>query len=879
MNARSRFIAAAILFGWAPFIGNSARATSFPALFDSTWVGFNLGNYDNGRYPWDAAIADFNADGYPDLAAAQGTFSSGFSVVINSGNGGFGAPSRYSSQSSSSGIAAADFDGDGMPDIAVSNTGVNYEGNSISIFLNQGNGTFANRHQYASGPGPVGLAAADFDNDGDIDLAVACYGFIANNDSISLLLNDGNGVFNVRHKYFVGLAPYKLAAADLNGDERIDLAVAREQQKLAILINNGTGGFNQPSIYNVNRGGGGDFYPDVSIADINNDGNPDVMYVSTRTWINDDTGVIAYFRNLGNGSLAGVQYIPLIQFTAGPVDVNAGDLNNDGWPDLVAAHYDGRAGDGVEVVLSNGNGGFQAAVRYPAGQTTVAALLADVDSDGDLDLLSIDNYSLEATVDFNPGNGRFPLPRLYPVEPLSTFIDAGDIDGDVDLDIVTSSGGGVVGTPVSILRNNGDGTFSAHFTVPLTGGGACAKLRDLDGDGDLDILAMSPNTAPPYDFFTALNNGNGNFGSFRRWTVNGCGFGDIDAVDLDNDGDLDVCISEDEACQDDPSSGRRIYICLNEGNAVFDSARIVQVSGNPFAITSGDYNHDGNMDIATAHFGTYGANYWIEVHLGDGQGGFFSHTVHQVGQGPQDIVSADLNADGNLDLATGNAGAGGIGIETMSVLLGNSDGTFQSAVTYDGSYSSDLLGVTGITAGDVDLDGDIDLLVSNTGSNDLSVYLNDGTGNFIFAMRYGVNSDPFAPYYADFNLDGIGDVAACVGLPPDGGGGAVAILVGSAQAVSVNDNPQAPKEFILSQNFPNPFNASTTIEYDLPKQSDVSIDIFDILGRKMLTLLSGRQSAGSHRVVWNAADVPSGIYFYKIHAGELAQTRKMLLLK
>ncbi len=857
-------------------IGNAAI---YPSLFDSTWVGFNLGNYQTARYPWDAVIADFNLDGKSDLAAAQGTFSSGFSVVLNDGNGGFEPASHYSSLMSSLGIVAADFNGDSLPDIAVSNTGVNFEGNSISVFFNQGNGTFGAGHRYTTGLGPVGLAAADLDNDGDIDLAVADYGFIGNGDSISILLNNGSGTFNTRHNYFSGLKPYKMVAADLNSDGHLDLAVAREEQHASVLINNGSGGFNQPVVLNVNRGGGGDFYPAVNVADIDNDGDLDILYVSTRTWINDDTGVIAYFRNNGNGTFSGVQYIPLILFTAGPVDINTGDLNNDGWVDLVAAHYDGRAGDGIEVVMSNGNGGFRPAVRYPAGQTTVASLVADVDSDGDLDLISIDNYSLEVTVDYNSGDGHFPLPRLFTVAPISTFLDAGDIDGDGDLDIVTSASGVAVGTPVSILRNQGNGVFDTYITVPLTGGGACAKLRDLDGDGDLDLLAMSPNTAPPYDFFTAMNNGSGSFGSFVRHQVDGCGFGDIEAVDLDNDGDLDVCVTEYEACINDPSSGRRIYISMNNGNGTFAQPIIVAVSQNPYAITSGDYNHDGNMDLATAHYGSYGANNWIEVHLGDGQGGFISHTTYQVGQGPYDIVSADFNGDGNPDLATGNDGAGDIGIETMSVLMGNGDGSFQQATTYDGSYSPDLLGVTGITAGDVDHDGDIDLLVSNAGSNDLSLYINDGQGNFSFNTRYGVNSDPFAPYYADFTGDGIGDVASCVGLPPDGGGGGVAIIPGSPQITSINDNQNVPKSYFLSQNYPNPFNATTTIKYDLPKSGYVSIEIFDVLGRRIGTIVNSKQESGHHQVIWDGNNFTSGIYFYQIKAGDKTETRKMALVK
>jgi hypothetical protein len=95
----------------------------------------------------------------------------------------------------------------------------------------------------------------------------------------------------------------------------------------------------------------------------------------------------------------------------------------------------------------------------------------------------------------------------------------------------------------------------------------------------------------------------------------------------------------------------------------------------------------------------------------------------------------------------------------------------------------------------------------------------------------------------------------------------------------IEDQVTLPNIFSLSQNYPNPFNAATTIKYDLPKSSDVSIDIFDILGRKVETLISGKQLAGSHSVIWDAKDVSSGIYFYKIQAGDFSDTKRCLLLK
>jgi hypothetical protein len=104
---------------------------------------------------------------------------------------------------------------------------------------------------------------------------------------------------------------------------------------------------------------------------------------------------------------------------------------------------------------------------------------------------------------------------------------------------------------------------------------------------------------------------------------------------------------------------------------------------------------------------------------------------------------------------------------------------------------------------------------------------------------------------------------------------------GRVSQLDVNDNtsPSLPLTFSLSQNYPNPFNPATTIKYDLPSPCRVRIDIYDILGRRVATLADEEQVAGAHQVIWNASDKSSGIYFYRIQAGEYVETKKMMLMK
>jgi plastocyanin len=98
-------------------------------------------------------------------------------------------------------------------------------------------------------------------------------------------------------------------------------------------------------------------------------------------------------------------------------------------------------------------------------------------------------------------------------------------------------------------------------------------------------------------------------------------------------------------------------------------------------------------------------------------------------------------------------------------------------------------------------------------------------------------------------------------------------------ATSIGDEPSAPNKFELSQNYPNPFNAQTTISFNLPNQAHVRIQIYDVLGRQISTLLDEDRPAGDNEVIWDAENATSGIYFYKIQTNNLTDTKRMVLLK
>jgi len=142
-------------------------------------------------------------------------------------------------------------------------------------------------------------------------------------------------------------------------------------------------------------------------------------------------------------------------------------------------------------------------------------------------------------------------------------------------------------------------------------------------------------------------------------------------------------------------------------------------------------------------------------------------------------------------------------------------------------------------------------------------FSNSNSGN---TFVYWLYSYPCAPCWSDYSTNDITIRA---------------ILESADTTVSVaDDNSLSGKiDSYMLDNHPNPFNPITTIHYELPQRSDIQITIFDLMGRKVTTLLSKTQEAGPQQVQWNATNVPSGMYFYQIRAGEYVQTRKMVLLK
>jgi uncharacterized protein (TIGR03437 family) len=193
----------------------------------------------------------------------------------------------------------------------------------------------------------------------------------------------------------------------------------------------------------------------------------------------------------------------------------------------------------------------------------------------------------------------------------------------------------------------------------------------------------------------------------------------------------------------------------------FQAAVSYAVGFNPTYAAIGDFNADGKADLAVANAGSG----TISVLLGNGDGTFQAAVNHSAGSGPVSIAVGDFNGDGKADLAVTNSGSGNV-----SVLLGNGDGTFQAAVNYGAGVRPSYAAI-----GDFNSDGKADLAVANSGSGNVSVLLGNGDGTFQAAVDYGAAASSASIAVADFNRDGKADLAVANGGPA----GTVSVLLGN----------------------------------------------------------------------------------------------------
>lgn len=363
------------------------------------------------------------------------------------------------------GLTVGDFNEDGHLDVAT----VNSDSDDVSVLLGNGNGTFRSSYSFSVGTSPMFLATGDLNVDGTADLVVAETGA----DRVLVLLGKGNGFFREPVAYPSGKGPTFLALGDADGDEDQDMVVVNSGRfghyppfSWSVLLNNGEGAFALAQ-HVEEQDRNGLFPTGASLADLDDDGFPDLTLTWSQPSWRTPNGYVSVFRNRGQGTFSAWRTIQA-GFTLSAVTQT--DVDADGNLDLMVTSL---FTDSIKLLLQLSPGRYTKPANMEVGFSPVALSYKDLDGDGYRDLVSTNRASNSTSILLGRGDGSFRPAGHYAVGTVPTAMGIEDFDHDGLPDIVTANSGS---DDVSIL-------LSGKAVIPSIS--LSSDAIRFSGDGDV----------------------------------------------------------------------------------------------------------------------------------------------------------------------------------------------------------------------------------------------------------------------------------------------------------------------------------------------------------------------------------------------------------
>lgn len=752
----------------------STAGTITPSSFASV-VDFTA-----GTGALDVAIGDLDGDGKLDVAVVN--YNSGtVSVFRNTSTSGsimFAPKVDFTTGAGPFSIAIGDLDGDGRPEIAVANNG----SLSMSILRNTstvGSISFASKVDFAAGDHPYSIAIGDVNGDGKPDLAVSNY--VSNTVSVFRNMSSPGSIsgssFAAKVDFTTGTNPTGITLGDIDGDGKLDVAVANEVSATVSVFRNisTSGSIAFSSKVDFATGSTPEL---IALGDVDGDGKPDIAVA------NNGGASVSVLKNTStSGSITSDSFAPKVNFTTGngPFGVAIGDIDGDGKPELVAGNNSGfvsvlrntvglptphitsfapASGTvGSSVSLTGANFDASAAnnivyfggVKASIGSSSPTSMTVNVPVGASYSPISVTTRNLTAysNDNFTPtfsGNhdittNSFAAKRDFAVGSSPYRLAIGDLDGDVQPDLVVPNG---TSQTISVLRNlstTDSILFAAKVDFAVGAGSYYSILVDVDGDGKLDVVTANTDGGTFSVYRNTSSPGSISFAS-RVDVASGSTPFTLSSNDIDGDGKPEIVTV---SYSTDTVSIFRNTSTL--GSVSFATRQTFAAGSFPRCAVIRDLDGDGRADLVVAN--EFASS--ISVFRNTSSGGSISFASRQdftTATGPFGIAVGDLDGDAKLDVAAYGTG------NTCSLLRNTSTpGSIAFAPKQDIAWQYGHF----IALADVDGDGKADLVTDQEFANTVSVHKNTSTPgaiSFATGVSFATGNAPFGVAVNDLNGDG-----------------------------------------------------------------------------------------------------------------------------